>query len=41
VYDVIYSCWNADPEKRPTFGELAQKISAISLPSKQEDANYN
>lgn len=27
IYQIICSCWNADPEKRPSFGELLDQLS--------------
>ena len=42
LYDIMYECWNADPEKRPTFVQLAQKINGVVLePVVQTENNNN
>ena len=28
-YTIVESCWNASPDKRPTFTQLVDKITAL------------
>jgi hypothetical protein len=32
MYEVLLSCWCAEPDERPTFTELAETISNLNLP---------
>ncbi len=29
IHDLITACWDAKPEKRPTFGQIVQKLLAL------------
>ena len=31
-YQVMLSCWDADPEQRPTFAQLVTTITSILVP---------
>ncbi len=31
VYDIMMSCWDAKPENRPTFAEVAAKINQLCV----------
>ena len=35
-YDVMMSCWEKDPDERPTFAELTERLERII----QEDVPY-
>jgi hypothetical protein len=28
-YEIMWKCWNPDPDKRPTFADLVYKIGGI------------
>jgi hypothetical protein len=41
VYDVMYKCWNEDPEKRPNFADLSQIVCKLPLGPANVDVNVN
>lgn len=38
IYDLMLSCWNNEPEKRPTFQQL---FNIITIILKQDKSNNN
>ncbi len=36
VYKLMLSCWEADPENRPKFADLMQKIAEMEEPEPSE-----
>ena len=42
LYEVMKSCWDADPDARPTFAELHSKIlNFCNIYSASEESVYN
>ncbi|XP_031618935.1 uncharacterized protein LOC116338039 isoform X1 [Contarinia nasturtii] len=40
IYDVMYSCWNIDPNSRPLFDRLAKTFSDLMKPDDLEEFNH-